>query len=313
MLTQLPERRRLLILHCTLLLLLSLESYSAYTRVFMLHLTTSLFAKVNVLEGEELRVARELSFAIRHVTSDDLAAIRQEKHARHSRRGRLPQCSAAQPIHVPLGPRFGRLNISGLGSVAGGGPFGGGIGGEATASLLGRISEGPLVVGCIFGISGARLVVKPIEQYSKDMDCFRLVPVHGELRASEEPRSVYDVPLPERRLRLALCFTGWTSSETALSDPWKVLDRGQEALALRWDIEGLMRTSVAMETVTKSAAWAEAKKEFFPKNGKFIQSTPWLLLPAIRPESNVGPCTSSVEPSSRPLAPWPDQDQQGHR
>jgi hypothetical protein len=123
-LAKLEEQHRALILHSVLLLLLSLEHYSAYSRVLLLHLTSSLNLSVGFLADDESKIARGLLSAV-EMKADNETKKKQEDN-QDSRKWKVGLASVAGAALIGItGGLAAPLVAAGIGSVMGGlGKFG---------------------------------------------------------------------------------------------------------------------------------------------------------------------------------------------
>ena len=118
-LTKLEEQHRALILHSVLLLLLSLEHYSAYSRVLLLHLTSSLNLSISFLADDESKIARGLLSAA-EMKADDETKKKQEDN-QGSRKWKVGLASVAGAALIGVtGGLAAPLVAAGSGSVMGG-------------------------------------------------------------------------------------------------------------------------------------------------------------------------------------------------
>lgn len=251
----LPFEKRTLLLHSMCLLLLSLESYNAYTRVLLLHLASSLHVPLHTLTNDEERLARALSQAMVDLSTDDSAPKKGEEN-KGPRRGRTGQAG-------PLGPNAGlaaALGAAGIGTVAGGASLGRG----AAAGLMGGMSDNAFVHGTLFGLHGGRGAGKMMESYTRDIADIALIPLHGNVATPFREARV--VPTEDRRLRVAIAVSGWVGRGDDILTPWKFLGRQSEAYVWQWEGEALVRMGDALETVLKTAAWSTARREIGPAN-----------------------------------------------
>lgn len=79
-LVSLPWEKRTLLLHAMLLLVLSLEQYSAFSRILLLNLSSSLHVPLHVLAEDEVRVAKSLGQVTKDLTGDEVAQKRSEEN-----------------------------------------------------------------------------------------------------------------------------------------------------------------------------------------------------------------------------------------
>jgi len=238
-----------------LLLLLSLEHYNAHSRVLLLSLASALRIPPHVLADDEIRIAKSLSQVARELPGTE-AVTKKADENKASRRGKaglagtpaLPSAGVASVLAAPLA-------AAGFGSVMGE-P---GLGGAATASLLGAMAENASAIGILFGVGGSRAAGRMMESYGKDILDFALLPVRGTLKT--EFREAKDVQPHDRRLRFTITASGWLNDQENLVDPWRVLGHHSEVYTLRWELESLIKMGNSIQTVVKSAAWPAAKKE----------------------------------------------------
>lgn len=261
-LCSLPMEKRVLLLHSMLLLLLSLEHYSAYTRVLLLNMASSLHLPLHVLADDEVRVAKGLSQATKDISGDEQVQKRSDE-TKTSRRWKVGLASVAGAAVIGItGGLAAPLVAAGIGTALGGI----GLGGTAAAGLLGAMAESSLVVGTLFGIYGARASAKMIDQYTKEIQDFAFLPLHGKIR--DEYKDGKDVAPEDRRLRVVLGVSGWLVQKEDVMNPWRSLGHQSEVYALRWELEAMMKMGNSLETVVKSAAWSLAKKEIIARTSE---------------------------------------------
>lgn len=119
-LANLEDKKKILILHSTLLLLLSLEHYTALSRVLLLYMTSSFHLPVTVLTEDEEKVAKGLLEAAKHMSgeSETQKKAEENKTARKWKVG-LASVAGAAVIGV-TGGLAAPLVAAGVGSVMGG-------------------------------------------------------------------------------------------------------------------------------------------------------------------------------------------------
>ncbi|KAK3683536.1 hypothetical protein B0T22DRAFT_385515 [Podospora appendiculata] len=260
-LCSLPLEKRTLLLHSMLLLLLSLEHYTAYSRVLLLHLTSSLHITLRILADDEVRVAKSLAQIAKDISPDELTQKKSEE-GKTSRRWKVGIASVAGAAVIGItGGLAAPLVAAGIGTVLGGV----GLGGTAVAGLLGTMAESSLLVGSLFGIYGARASGKLMEQYAKDVQDFAFLPLRGSIGEEIE---IGKIEPSSRRLRVVFGISGWLTREADVIDPWMALGQESEAYAVRWELESLLKLGNSLETVVKSAAWSKAKKEIIARTSE---------------------------------------------
>ncbi|KAK1775573.1 hypothetical protein QBC45DRAFT_335051 [Copromyces sp. CBS 386.78] len=231
-----PLEKRLLVLHALLLLLLSLEHYSAYSRVLLLHITSSLNLPLRVLVDDEVRVAKAIAWMAKDINPEELIQKRIEECAgKPSRRWRhgLANMAGTSSFGIP-GHLAPPLVAAGIGSVNGG--FG--LGPTASAGILGSMGESAFVVGALLGIYNARTSVKLMEQYTKEIQDFAFIPLRGSIGEDGE---IGKIEPDARRLRVVLTISGWLADESDVTNPWRALGQANEVYAVRWEVDSLSK------------------------------------------------------------------------
>ncbi|KAK9849977.1 hypothetical protein MYU51_012717 [Penicillium brevicompactum] len=253
-LLQLPKATRLLILHSLLLLLLSLEHYSAYSRVLMLNVASSLNIDINILNQDEVKVARGL-LATALALSADQSAEEKPKKNDDMRKWKVGIASVAGAALIGLtGGLAAPLVAAGLGTVLGGV----GLGATAAAGLLGTLAGSSVVVGGLFGAYGGRMTGRMMDKYAREVDDFAFIPIRGEGRRNQKDKESAE---QDHRLRVTIGVTGWVKEESNFVVPWRVVGSDSEVFALRWEMEPLMNLGNAISALVTSAAWSVAGRE----------------------------------------------------
>ena len=262
-----PEKRQLLF-HTLLLLVLSLDSYPAYSRILMARLATQLRLPPRIVDEEETRIAWGLSHAADSVFNEE-GVLKKNEDGKRERRPRPsgPPPSSLAPV----------LENAKIGSIAGGS----GIGTAAAATVLGTmgtLSDGGLATCILFGLCGPRgSPAKTLDIFTKDIQDIGLVPLHGANKL--QVRQGNTVAAQDRRLRLAITISGWTRPEEDAAGPWRVLGDKTEVYALSWEQEALEKIGSSLETAMSSMAWKNAKKEFAKRNSELIYFFSSISLP----------------------------------
>lgn len=249
--TALDEPRRVLILHSLLLLMLSLETYSSYSRVLLLHIASSLHLPVHYLSTDESKVAQGLlEAAKKHMNADEETKKAADSNVwgRRLKVG-LGTVAGAALIGV-TGGLAAPLLAAGIGTVMGGL----GLGATATATYLGAMAGSAPLVGALFGAYGGRMAGQIVDNYAKEIADFAFIPVH-------RPTTSLTQSPADRRLRVTIGISGWLTAPPDVTRPWHVLaPPGSEIFALRFELEALIRLGNALTTYAKSAAWGVASK-----------------------------------------------------
>ncbi|GAB1313030.1 DUF726 domain-containing protein [Madurella fahalii] len=257
-LSSLPVEKRCLLLHALLLLLLSLEHYSALTRVLLLNVASSLHLPLRLLVEDEVRVAGALSHIAKDLPPEALKRDKTED-SKPARRWKAGLASIAGALVTgAAGGLAAPLVAAGVGTVRGGI----GLGGTATAGLLGVMAENGVAVGVLFGMYGARSTGKMMEHYLRDVGDFAFIPLRGSIGQGSEMGKVTSVT---RRLRVTLGVGGWLMRKTESTKPWQCLGEHSEVYAVQWELDNLTKLGNCLETLVRSAAWSTAKKEIIAR------------------------------------------------
>jgi len=119
-LTKLPIAKRTLVLYSVLLLLISLENYSARSRVLLLFLTSSLKLGLRALNSEEEKVAKGLLESAQQINADE-EAQKKASASEKSRKWKMAAATAAGAAVVGVsGGLAAPMIASGVGAVMGG-------------------------------------------------------------------------------------------------------------------------------------------------------------------------------------------------
>ncbi|KAM0323049.1 hypothetical protein ACHAQA_009148 [Verticillium albo-atrum] len=249
-LSGLPMDKRKLLLHTTMLLILSMEAYSAFSRILMLHLTSSLGLSMEALYEDENRVARGLGSAASGV---DLDAILQQKTVESKKSRKWKAAGAA--LMGSAGTLAAPLAAAGIGSVEGGIK----LSDSTAAGLLGAVAHNGIVVGNMFGIYAGRDTGKMIDQYGKDSADFAFLPLKGP--SVDGYRDAKSVPASNRRMKFVIGISGWLTKGDGFVAPFRCLGPQAECYALRYEVNNLMTLGTALELVIRSATWGTVKKD----------------------------------------------------
>lgn len=258
-LADLPKATRLLILHSLLLLLLSLEHYSAYSRVLMLHVAASLGIDIKILNEDEVKVARGL-LDTALALSKDPDPNDQVKKSDGTRKWKVGIASVAGAALIGVtGGLAAPLVAAGIGTIMGGL----GLGATAAAGLLGTLAGSSVIVGGLFGAYGGRMTGRMMDKYAKEVDDFAFIPIRGTPPRRTEKAS--EAAQQDHRLRVTIGVTGWVKEESNFVIPWQVLGSDSEVFALRWEMEPLTRLGNALTALVTSAAWSVAGTEILSR------------------------------------------------
>lgn len=176
-LATLDEPTRLLILHSTLLLLLSLENYLALSRVLLLHITSSLHLPLSAFTSDEVKVAIGLLEAAKHISADSETRKKAEEN-QQSRKWKVGLASVAGAAIIGVtGGLAAPLVAAGVGGVMGGL----GLGATAAAGYLGAVAGSTILVGGLFGAYGGKMTGQMMDSYAREVEDFAFLPVRESL------------------------------------------------------------------------------------------------------------------------------------
>lgn len=253
--TKLDQAQRRLILHAVMLLLLSLENYAAYSRILLLNLCSSLEIPLSILSADESRTAKTLLTAAE--MSADAETKKKADDNATSRKWKVGLATVAGAALIGVtGGLAAPLIALGVGEVLGGV----GLGATAAAGYLGSMAGSSLLVGGLFGAYGGKMTGKMMDEYAKEVEDFKFIPVqkfHRPKKAEDE----------YRRLRVSVGISGWLTDKEDVVKPWKVLGINSiEAFALRFEMEALLKLGNSITAMLRSTAWAYAKKELIKRS-----------------------------------------------
>ncbi|MCJ1297477.1 hypothetical protein MMC08_000263 [Hypocenomyce scalaris] len=260
-LSSLEEEKRILILHSMLLLLLSLEHYIAPSRILLLYLTSSLRLGLEVLTQDEENVAKGLLEAAKQMSGEQETA-KKAKENESSRKWKVGLASVAGAAIIGVtGGLAAPLVAAGVGSVMGGL----GLGATAAAGYLGSVAGSTVIVGGLFGAYGGRMTGQMMDNYAREVEDFAFLPVRGSRKNFEHNEKEAASETGNRRLRVTVGISGWLTEKEEVVTPWRVVGKGSEVFALRYELEALMNLGNSMTAMVSSAAWGYAKSEFIKR------------------------------------------------
>ncbi|KAF2277688.1 DUF726-domain-containing protein [Westerdykella ornata] len=254
-LVRLEERKRALILHSLVLILLSLEHYSGHSRILLLQLTSSLHLRLSVLKKDEEAVAKGLLEAAHQQMNADAETKRAAEASSTARKWKVGLASVAGAALIGVtGGLAAPVLAAGVGTVMGGL----GLGATAAAGYLGTLASSSVLVGGLFGAYGARMTGRAMDDYAREVEDFCFIPIHQHHR----PRKVEK---EFRRLRVAIAISGWLTSKEEVVSPWRYIDSSIEGFALRYELEAMLKLGNSMETFVKSYAWNYTKGQIIKR------------------------------------------------
>ena len=169
------QEKRVLVLHCVLLLLLSLENYPAHSLVLMLYLTSSLELEAGLLADRERSVVQNLLSTAASQMDTEETAKKQASDDAASRKGKVGLAAVGGAILLGVtGGLAAPLLTAGIGTVMGG------LGLGVVSTYLGALADSYVLVGTLFGAYGAKMTGRLMEQYAEEVQDFEFIPVQGE-------------------------------------------------------------------------------------------------------------------------------------
>ncbi|KAF1833985.1 DUF726-domain-containing protein [Decorospora gaudefroyi] len=255
----LDKQKRVLVLHCLLLLLLSLEQYSAHSRVLLLHLASSLELEMDLLGEHEKSVALGLLATAASQMDAEATAKKQASNDAVSRKWKVGLAAVGGAVLIGVtGGLAAPLLAAGLGTVMGG------LGLGVVTTYLGALAGSSVLVGSLFGAYGAKMTGRLMEQYAKEVQDFEFVPIQDpdrpsiqrELDWADEQDARDPQKREQHRLRVCIGVSGWLSSPSDVNKPWEVIDAGtSEPFALRFELDAMLRLGNSLNDVLFSYAW----------------------------------------------------------
>lgn len=246
LLHELAHNYRILLVRALLLLLISLQEYSSYSRTLLRIVCASLGVRHADFVEQERQVAELL---VKTATASEMTAAK-ERQAREdksstSRKWKIGLASVAGGVLVGVtGGLAAPLLALGVGSV-----FGGiGLGATATAGYLGAMAASSVLVGGLFGGYGARMAGQHMARYAQEVKDFEFVPLHVN-----------------SRLHVTIAVTGWLGRHEAPASSWRVLDAAGDQYCLQWETEALQALGSALYTMAYSAAFGYVKSEIIQR------------------------------------------------
>ncbi|KAB5567011.1 hypothetical protein GE09DRAFT_1109009 [Coniochaeta sp. 2T2.1] len=272
-LTTIPLQDRKEVLSAVLLVLLSTGNYSADSRVLAVYLASALEVPLEVLICEETEIAVSLveSSTQTSMTADAEAQKRKEQNA-SSRFWKVGLASVAGAAVIGV--------TGGLAAPVVAGAIGGlmgtvGLGG--VASFLGIFWMNGALVGTLFGAFGGRMTGEMVDQYAREVEDFRFIPLREEwgreLARNDGEEEGGDKK--GRRLKVVIGVNGWLTSREDVTKPWRSLGQESEVFALRYEMDCLLELGNSMKGMVSSYAWSMVRSEILKRT---VLATLWSAL-----------------------------------
>ncbi|UKZ48948.1 hypothetical protein TrVGV298_003185 [Trichoderma virens] len=274
-LTTIPIEDREEALTCVLLLLLSTGKYSAHSRALVLYLTSSLELSQTFLNKTEAEIAMSLMESStanndqKEAMSADAEAAKRRQQNKVSRFWKVGLASVAGAAVIGVtGGLAAPLVAGAIGSVLGGVGLGG------VASFLGIFWMNGALVGTLFGAYGAKMTGEMMDNYAKEVEDFRFLPLKEEV-TTDVPENLTKEQKEQRRLRVTIGINGWLNSEDDIKKPWRILSTDTEVFALRYEMSVLLSLGTALNDLVRSFAWTAFKAEVIKRT---VLATLWAAL-----------------------------------
>ncbi|KAL5594346.1 uncharacterized protein BROUX77_007693 [Berkeleyomyces rouxiae] len=249
----LPVERRRLLQNIVFLLILSLEEYTAYSRIVMMYLASSLNLPLRSLQEDEVRIGRCLGKISLDFAQGEMA--RRIADGADIPRGRQSGPNLADDSNFLSGP----IANSTLGRCMDGVV----LACNAITELLGQLGNNGVTMGSLFAFYGAKATGKTMDAYAKDIQDFALVPTHGKNNKGEPLMDTRHLHPHDFRLRMTICVNGSLMGEDeTVVDTWATIGAQAEVYALRWETNSLRSLATCLEMVAESRGWAETRQHF---------------------------------------------------
>ncbi|KAH8906257.1 DUF726-domain-containing protein [Coniochaeta sp. PMI_546] len=257
-LTTIPLQDRKEVLSAVLLVLLSSGNYSADSRVMAVYLASALGLPLEVLVREETEIAVSLVEGSGRTMTADAEATKRREQNQGSRFWKVGLASVAGAAVIGV--------TGGLAAPVVAGAIGGlmgtvGLGG--VASFLGIFWMNGALVGTLFGALGGRMTGEIVDQYAREVEDFRFIPLREEWgeglsRDDEDDRE-------GRRLKVVIGVNGWLTSREDVTKPWRSLGQESEVFALRYEMDCLLALGQSLKGMVSSYAWSMVKSEILKR------------------------------------------------
>lgn len=278
------------VLSAMMLLLLSGGNYSAYSRTLLCYLTSALEIAPATLYAEETAVATTMVETAQRADADAKsggmsADAEAQKRRDEGRTGRLWKVGLASVAGAAIIGVTGGLAAPVVAAAVGGVMSSVGLGG--LAGFLGIFWMNGALVGTLFGAFGAKMTGAMVDQYAKEVEDFKFLPLGAEWGArwtqqgagggeGETAAAAAAAAAKARRLRVTIGINGWLENEDDVTRPWRVLGSESEVFALRYEMNSLMSLGAQLRALVGSAAWNLVRAEILKRTVLVtLQSALW--------------------------------------
>ncbi|KAI1392667.1 DUF726-domain-containing protein [Hypoxylon trugodes] len=266
-LTTIPMEDRKEVLSATLIILLSIGNYSAYSRTMVCYLTSALEMSPAFLDSEETEIATTMVEAAQKAEQSGEGAgggmsaeAEAQKRRDEGKVGRFWKVGLASVAGAAIIGVTGGLAAPAVAGVIGG--LMGSVGLGGLASFLGIFWMNGALVGTLFGAFGAKMTGEMVDQYAKEVEDFKFLPLKEEWG---EGWSNKENGAHARRLRVTIGINGWLTSEEDVTKPWRALGDETEVFALRYEMKSLMALGDKLKSLVTSAAWSAVRAEILQR------------------------------------------------
>lgn len=283
-LTTIPLDDRKEALSSMLLLLLSIGNYSAYSRALVCYLASAMEIPPLFLDNEEVAIATTMVESVQKADamSAEAEAQKRREEGQTSRFWKVGLASVAGAAVIGITGGLAAPVVAGaIGGLMGGVGLGG------LASFLGIFWMNGALVGTIFGAWGAGMTGQKVDQYAKEVEDFRFLPITAEWGQKFKKYSPDD-----RRLRVTIGVSGWLKEAADVTKPWRALGDESEVFALRYEMESLLTLGSEFTELVSSYAWGAIKTEILKRT---VLVTLWS---ALWPAYLIGMATNIDNPFS---------------
>ncbi|ORY57210.1 uncharacterized protein BCR38DRAFT_449920 [Pseudomassariella vexata] len=260
------------VLSGVMILLLAIGNYSAHSRAMICYLASALELSPRFLDSEETQIATTMVETAQKADAEKSNEMSAEAEAQK----RKEQNQTSRFWKVGLASVAGAAIIGVTGGLAApvvAGAIGGlmgSVGLGSLASFLGIFWMNGALVGTIFGAFGAKMTGEMIDQYAKEVEDFRFLPLKDEW-GDEWKKDGPEV----RRLRVTIGINGWLAEEGDVTKPWRALGDETEVFALRYELKALLSLGNSLRELVSSYAWNAIKVEILSRT---VLATLWAAL-----------------------------------
>ncbi|KAK8075168.1 hypothetical protein PG997_009831 [Apiospora hydei] len=256
-LTTIPLDDRKEALSSVLLLLLAIGNYSAYSRALACYLSSAMEIPPIFLDSEEIAIATTMVESVQKADAMSAEAEAQKRREANqsSRFWKVGLASVAGAAVIGITGGLAAPVVAGaIGGLMGGVGLGG------LASFLGIFWMNGALVGTIFGAFGAGMTGQKVDQYAKEVEDFRFLPLKAEWGDKWKKDSPDD-----RRLRVTIGVNGWLKEAADVTKPWRALGDESEVFALRYEMDSLLSLGSELTELVSSYAWGAIKTEILKR------------------------------------------------